>query len=96
VGHAVTKAKDRGWDTLSNGDLLAPAEDAGFDLLVIGVVSRLGQGLDPLVYGATSETAFYWTCCTVRRKFGGDWTPFIVATMGWSPSGVDAGIWIAI
>ena len=33
-GHAVTKAKDRGWDTLSNGDLLAAAEDAGFDLLV--------------------------------------------------------------
>ncbi len=32
--HAVTKAKDRGWDTLSNGDLLAAAEDAGFDLLV--------------------------------------------------------------
>jgi hypothetical protein len=33
-GHAVTKAKDRGWDTLSNGDLLAATEDAGFDLLV--------------------------------------------------------------
>jgi hypothetical protein len=26
VGHTVTKAKDRGWDTLSNGDLLAAAE----------------------------------------------------------------------
>jgi Protein of unknown function (DUF433) len=25
VGHTVTKAKDRGWDTLSNGDLLAVA-----------------------------------------------------------------------
>jgi len=34
TGHTVTKAKDRGWDTLSNGDLLAAAEIAGFDVLV--------------------------------------------------------------
>jgi hypothetical protein len=33
-GHAVTKAKDRGWDTLTNGDLLAEAERAGFDVLL--------------------------------------------------------------
>jgi hypothetical protein len=33
AGHTVTKAKDRGWDTLSNGDLLTVAEEAGFDLL---------------------------------------------------------------
>ncbi len=33
-GHSVTKAKDRGWDTLSNGDLLAAAERAGFDVLL--------------------------------------------------------------
>jgi len=33
-GHIVTKAKDRGWDTLSNGDLLAAAESAGFDVLL--------------------------------------------------------------
>jgi predicted nuclease of predicted toxin-antitoxin system len=32
--HAVTKAKDRGWDTLTNGDLLAQAERAGFDVLL--------------------------------------------------------------
>ena len=32
-GHTVTKAKDRGWDTLANGDLLAEAELAGFDVL---------------------------------------------------------------
>jgi len=30
----VTKAKDRGWDTLTNGDLLAMAEQAGFDVFV--------------------------------------------------------------
>ena len=34
VGHQVTKAKDRGWDTLSNGDLLVVAEAAGFEPLV--------------------------------------------------------------
>lgn len=33
-GHTVTKVKDRGWDTLTNGDLLAEAELAGFDVLV--------------------------------------------------------------
>ncbi len=33
-GHTVTKAKDRGWDRLSNGDLLTAAEEAGFDVLV--------------------------------------------------------------
>jgi len=33
-GHTVTKAKDEGWDKLSNGDLLKAAEQAGFDLLL--------------------------------------------------------------
>jgi hypothetical protein len=32
--HTVTKAEDRGWDTLTNGDLLAEAERAGFDVLL--------------------------------------------------------------
>ena len=34
TGHTVAKAKDMGWDTLSNGELLAIAEEAGFDLLL--------------------------------------------------------------
>ncbi len=33
-GHIVTKAKARGWDRTSNGELLAAAEAAGFDLLL--------------------------------------------------------------
>ena len=33
-GHTVTQARQRGWDTLSNGDLLAEAERAGFDVFV--------------------------------------------------------------
>ncbi len=33
-GHAVTKAKDMGWDRISNGALLAAAEEAGFEVLL--------------------------------------------------------------
>jgi hypothetical protein len=33
-GHTVRKAKDLGWDTLTNGELLKAAEDAAFDLLL--------------------------------------------------------------
>jgi len=34
VGHTVVEAKDRGWDRLSNGELLVEAERAGFEVLV--------------------------------------------------------------
>ena|SRR5262245_30367823 len=34
TGHTVITAKDRGWDTLSNGELLDAAEHDGFDVLV--------------------------------------------------------------
>jgi hypothetical protein len=34
TGHTVTRAKDRGWDKLSNGELIAEAERAGFDVLL--------------------------------------------------------------
>jgi hypothetical protein len=33
-GHEVTQAIERGWDRLSNGDLLNVAENAEFDLLL--------------------------------------------------------------
>jgi hypothetical protein len=33
-GHTVREAKAQGWDTLSNGELLKAAEDAGFDVLL--------------------------------------------------------------
>jgi len=32
--HTVTEARERGWATLKNGDLLVAAEEAGFDVLV--------------------------------------------------------------
>jgi hypothetical protein len=34
TAHTVILAKDRGWDRLSNGELLAEAERAGFEVFV--------------------------------------------------------------
>jgi hypothetical protein len=33
-GHTVTRARQRGWDRFSNGDLLAEAERAGFEVFL--------------------------------------------------------------
>ncbi|MDE2765338.1 MAG: hypothetical protein OXI25_02760 [Chloroflexota bacterium] len=33
-GHAVEEARERGWDALSNGELLDSAEEAGFEVLI--------------------------------------------------------------
>src|SRR2546421_5268509 len=33
-GHQVKEARDRGWDRISNGELLKVAEAAGFDVLL--------------------------------------------------------------
>jgi hypothetical protein len=34
IDHSIVKARDRGWDRLSNGDLLSEAERAGFDVFL--------------------------------------------------------------
>jgi len=34
AGHEVTEAIERGWERISNGELLTKAEAAGFDLLL--------------------------------------------------------------
>jgi hypothetical protein len=34
TGHAITEAIERGWDRISNGELLTKAEAAGFELLL--------------------------------------------------------------
>jgi hypothetical protein len=33
-GHVVKTARQQGWDTLTNGELLRAAEEAGFDILL--------------------------------------------------------------
>jgi hypothetical protein len=35
TGHIVVEAIERGWDRLTNGKLIAAAEPAGFELLLI-------------------------------------------------------------
>jgi hypothetical protein len=71
-GHLVRTAAQEGWDRLKNGDLLAAAEGAGFDVLVttdknmryqqnlrerkIAVVV-LGKGLWPLIKPHTNRVA---------------------------------------
>jgi hypothetical protein len=34
TGHTITEARTRGWDTLSNGELLDEAEPAGFEVFL--------------------------------------------------------------
>jgi hypothetical protein len=34
AGHEVTEAIERGWDRISNGELLTMAEEAGFEVLL--------------------------------------------------------------
>ncbi len=34
TGHGVTEARERGWATMRNGDLLRSAEEAGFEVLI--------------------------------------------------------------
>ncbi len=34
LGHSVKTARQLGWDTLANGELLRMAEEAGFDVLL--------------------------------------------------------------
>jgi predicted nuclease of predicted toxin-antitoxin system len=33
-GHTVTEARELGWDRISNGELLAAAEQAGYEMLL--------------------------------------------------------------
>jgi len=36
IDHQVTEAVERGWQSISNGQLMANAEEAGFDVLLTG------------------------------------------------------------
>jgi len=46
-GHTVITAKEKGWDTLTNGDLLEAAERAGFNVVLTADKNmRYQQNLD--------------------------------------------------
>ena len=42
-GHEVTEARERGWDKISNGELLKAAEESGFDVLLTTDKSMAAQ-----------------------------------------------------
>ena len=45
-GHVVVDAQERGWDRLVNGELIAAAEAAGFQLLVTTAKNMRSQHVD--------------------------------------------------
>ena len=63
TGHTVVEAIERGWDRLTNGELIAAAEAAGFDLLLTtdkNILYRLVKETDapkPLAEAGTAPTA---------------------------------------
>jgi alkanesulfonate monooxygenase SsuD/methylene tetrahydromethanopterin reductase-like flavin-dependent oxidoreductase (luciferase family) len=63
-GHTVVEAIERGWDRLVNGELIAAAEEAGFDLLLTTdktcVINKtLKAAKSPLWFSATSSGPLY-------------------------------------
>jgi hypothetical protein len=60
VGHAITTANELGWSTLKNGELLAAAEGAGFELFVTTDTNLkyqqnlVGRQIGIVVLGTTS------------------------------------------
>jgi hypothetical protein len=60
VEHAVMTANELGWSTLKNGELLAAAEDEGFDLFVTTDANLkyqqnlVGRRIGIVVLGTTS------------------------------------------
>src|SRR5579862_2608091 len=67
--HEVTKAKDLGWDTLSNGDLLAEAERAGFDVLLTADKNmRFQQNLEGRAIAVVVLSTPQWPIVRLHMK----------------------------
>ena len=65
TGHAVTEARERGWATLKNGELLSVAELAGFDVLVTADKNiRHQQNLAGRKIAIVVPTQLRWLPCT--------------------------------
>jgi hypothetical protein len=65
--HTVTEARERGWATLKNGDLLTVAEGAGFEVLVTSDRSiRYQQNLEGRKIALVVLTQGRWGL--VRRR----------------------------
>lgn len=67
IGHTVTEARERGWATLKNGDLLTAAQEAGFEVLVTSDKSiKSQQNLEGRKIALVVLTQGRWGL--VRRK----------------------------
>jgi hypothetical protein len=62
AAHTVTKAKDRGWDRLTNGDLPAEAERSGFEMLLTGDKNMRHQ---QNLRGRKIALNVAWTCTSI-------------------------------
>jgi len=61
TGHTVAFADKRGWRELSNGDLLAAAESAGFDVLLTTDLNlRYQQNLTARRIAIVALTTNHW------------------------------------
>jgi hypothetical protein len=69
TGHTVAFADKRGWRELSNGDLLAAAESAGFDVLLTTDLNlRYQQNLTARRIAIVALTTNHWG--TLRESLG--------------------------
>ena len=67
IGHEVAEARERGWATLKNGDLLDAAERAGFDVRVTADKNlRYQQNLDSRRIAIVVLTQLRWRL--VRKR----------------------------
>jgi hypothetical protein len=68
VGHSVRTTAQQGWDTLSNGDLLTVAEEAGFDVfLTTDKNLRYQQNLAGRKIAIVVLGRHYWASDLARR-----------------------------
>ena len=68
AGHVVDTVYERGWSTLSNGVLLATAEQAGYDVFI----SNLRRGYPRLSLQGGSAVSFHVVSCFVYRRACGN------------------------
>ena len=79
--HVVEEARDRGWDRLTNGDLLSAAEAAGFEILVTTDRSiRYQQNLSERVIAIVAVGKSSWPL--IKRKLPEIAAAVVAATPG--------------
>ena len=70
LGHEVETCRERGWDRLTNGELLDQAEAAGFELLITTDYARIRITTATAKHGGSSPHPP--DSVTIERGFVGD------------------------